>query len=68
MTVSEIDMYRSANLLVKLHVAGAQIEAAMKADAMLDKGDLDGRAVWLRILAAVNELLDTRPGDGMAMH
>ncbi len=39
----------------------------MHADAMLDKGDLDGQAVWLHILKAVNELLDTGPGDGAAV-
>ena len=38
------------------------------ADAMLEKGDMDGLAVWKRVLAAVNELLDTRPGDGAAAH
>ena len=27
-----------------------------------------GRAVWLRIVKAVGELLDTRPGDGAAVH
>ncbi len=40
----------------------------MKADAMLDKGDLDGRAVWLRILEAVKELQNARPGDGVPIH
>ncbi len=40
----------------------------LKTGAALDKGDLDGQRVWLRILAAVNELLDTRPGDGAAVH
>ena len=39
----------------------------MHADAMLDKGDLDGQAVWLRIVTAVNELLDTRPSEGKAV-
>ena len=52
--VSVLDIYRSANLIVKQHGAEAPIEAAMKADAMLDRGDLDGQRVWLRILAAVN--------------
>jgi hypothetical protein len=28
----------------------------MRADAMLDKGDLEGYAVWKRILRAVGEL------------
>ena len=41
---------------------------ALNADAMLEKGNLYGRAAWLRILAAVNELLDSQPGDGAAVH
>ena len=40
----------------------------MRADAMLEKGNLDGQRVWLRILAAVKELLDTRSGDGAVVH
>ncbi len=40
----------------------------MRADAMLEKGDLDGQRAWLRILAAVKELLDTQPGGGSAVH
>ena len=65
---SGVDIYRCASLLVRQHGAEATIEAAMHADAMLDKGGLDGQRVWLRILAAVNELLDMQPGDGTAMH
>ena len=34
----------------------------MRADAMLEKGDLDGYAVWKRILRAVGELQETVPG------
>ncbi len=33
----------------------------MKADAMLEKGDIDGQAAWLRILRAVKELLLAQP-------
>ncbi len=40
----------------------------MRADAMLDMGDLDGQRVWLRIVKAVNKLLDARSGDGVAVH
>ncbi len=40
----------------------------MRADAKLDKGDLDGAAVWRRIVGAINELLNTRPGDGTPVH
>ncbi len=53
---SDLDIFRSANLLIKQHGQDAPIHAAMRADAMLDKGDLDGAAAWKRILRAVEEL------------
>ncbi len=40
------------------------IEAAMRADAMLDKGDLDGCAVWKRIVRAVEELVRVELTEG----
>ena len=62
--VPDLDIYRSANLLMKHHGQDAPIHAAMRADAMLDKGDLDGYAVWKRILRAVEELQRVEPGPG----
>ncbi len=52
----DIDIYRSAQVLVKRNGQDAPIEAPMRADAMLEAGDLDGYAVWKRILRAVKEL------------
>ncbi len=40
--VPNLDMYRAANILVKQHGQDAPIHAAMRADAMLEAGDLDG--------------------------
>ncbi len=57
-----------ADLTVDQHGQDAPIEAAMRADAMLDKGDLDGCAVWRRILGAVEELQGTVPKPGEAVH
>ncbi len=54
--ISELDIFRSADILVKRYGEGAAIEAAMRADAMLNKGDLDGCAVWKRIARAVEEV------------
>ncbi len=65
--ISDLDIYQSANLLVEQHGTEASIEAAMHADAMLDRGDLDGQWVWLRIRKAMDVLLDTRPGGGAAV-
>ena len=44
------------------------IHAAMRAVATLDKGDLDGYAVWKRILWAVEELQTKAPKSGEAVH
>jgi len=63
---SDLDIYRSAHTLIQQHGEAAAIEAAMKADAMLDKGDLDGYAVWKRILRAVEEMGNTTPGADQA--
>ncbi len=60
--MSNLDIYHSANFLVKHHGEDAPILAAMWADAMLEKGDLDGYAVWRRILQAVEELGRVEPG------
>lgn len=66
--IPDLDIYRSANLLVKRHGDDAPIEAAMRADAMLEAGDLDGYAVWKRILRAVEELKGAKPKPGEAVH
>ena len=66
--IPDLDIYRSANLLVKRHGQDAPIEAAMRADAMLEKGDLDGCDLWKRILRAVEELQGTAPKSGEAVH
>ncbi len=66
--IPDLDIYRSANLLVKQHGKDAPIHATMRADAMLEAGDLGGYAVWKRILRAVEELQGTEPGVGMRVH
>ena len=60
--IPDLDIYRSANLLVKHHGEDAPIHAVMRSDAMLDKGALDGFAVWKRVLRVVEELQRVEPG------
>ena len=64
----EIDIYRSANLLIKQHGDEAAIFAAKQADACLEKGDLDGKVVWLAVIEAIKELQDVSPPEGGAIH
>ncbi len=40
---SDIDIYRTANILIREHGRDAPIQAAMCADAMLERCDLDGQ-------------------------
>jgi len=54
--IPDLDIWRSANLLVKQHGENAPIKAAMRADALLEAGALDGYAVWKQILKAVEVL------------
>ncbi len=65
---SALDIYRAANILVKQRGADAPIHAAMRADALLEAGDLEGVAVWKRILRTVEELEGTAPKPGEAVH
>ena len=51
--MDEIDIYRSATVLMRERGENAVIEAAMRADALFDEGDMDGWAVWIRIIAAI---------------
>ena len=43
--IAEIDIYRSAKLLIDQHGDEASIEAALRADEFLDQGNIDGRRV-----------------------
>jgi hypothetical protein len=60
-TVPDIDIWRSARILVNNHGADATIVAAMRAAERINRGDAEGLAVWKRIMVAVDELLETTP-------
>jgi hypothetical protein len=54
--ISELDIWRAANLLIREHGDDAELEAARRADLMLERGDLDGQLIWKRIRRAIIEL------------
>ena len=58
----------AANLLIKQHGDEAAIHAAMRADKMLDAGDLDGAAMWRRIIRAIEELQRKEPRQDEAVN
>ncbi len=59
-----MDIYRSANELIKQHGDKALVHAAMRADELKETCDMDGRAAWLRIVKAIEELLANRATGG----
>ncbi len=66
--IDDLTVWRAAKLLIDEHGEDAPTRAAMKADALLDEGDLDGSAVWRQILAAIEKLLREEPGVNEWVH
>ncbi len=66
--IPDLDIFRSAQALIKQHGEDAPVHAAMRADAMLEAGDLAGAATWRRILRAVEDLQGMEPKPGEAVH
>ncbi len=66
--ISDLDIYRAANELIEQHGDSAATEAAMRADEHLDRGNIEGKRVWLRIMQAIEELQRERPRDGEVVH
>ncbi|HJU16862.1 MAG TPA: hypothetical protein VJ770_10370 [Stellaceae bacterium] len=54
--ISDLDIWRAANLLIRLHGADAELVAARRADLMLDRGDRDEQLVWMRIMRVIAAL------------
>ncbi len=65
---SDLDIYRSANEIIKQHGEDAPTEAAMRADVLMEAGDMEGRAVWLRIGRAIEELLSEKGPEDEKVH
>lgn len=66
---SDLDIFRSAKLLIRQHGDEAPIFAAMKADRCFENNDFDGKATWLRVIEAIKELLNKEPPrSGTLLH
>jgi hypothetical protein len=54
--ISELDIWRAANLLIRQHGADAALEAARLQALVFDRGDDKGRLVWAQIRRAIQAL------------
>ena len=59
--IPEIDIWRAANLMLQRYGENAEPESAARIDELAADGDLDGAAVWRRIMDAVAQLTNTTP-------
>jgi hypothetical protein len=64
MAISDPDICRAAQQLIKRHGQDAPLAVAQRADELLNENDLDGAAAWKRILHAVEELQRVKPKVG----
>ena len=53
MTVSDLDIFRSANMYLELHGEEAIAKARDMVRAMKESGDNDSADTWLRIIVAI---------------
>ena len=68
MMLSDLDIWRGAQVMVKHYGDSAATEAAMRADEFMDQGILEGQRLWIRIMQAIEEMQRERPRDGEAVH
>ena len=66
--ITDLEIFRAGNTLIKRYGEDAGVEAAMRVDAMLEDGDPEGLAVWKRILRPVEGLQRAKPSSGEVVH
>ena len=59
--IPEIDIWRTATLMLKRYGERALEESAARADELASAGDDNGVAVWRRISEAVGQLVNATP-------
>jgi hypothetical protein len=65
--VDELDIYRTARLMVNQHGPDAPIHVAMRQDQLSASGDIEGANVWKRVLAAIDVLLVNDRGGSQSL-
>lgn len=58
---ADIDIYRAVKLYIDQHGDQAALQAAMRSDALLVAGDMDGAATWRKIIKALEVMQATDP-------
>jgi hypothetical protein len=62
-TLSDWELWACARQQIVQHGDDAVVQAAMRSDALLAEGDLDGHRVWLAIVGCIHGLSSVTPDD-----
>jgi hypothetical protein len=68
MPISEIDIWRTAKILIDAHGESASLEAAQQADWAIQDGNPKAESVWMRVLKAVETLQRHEHAVGQSVH
>jgi hypothetical protein len=63
LTASQLDIYRTANVLLKQYGDEAFLIAMKRANVLADQDDIEGAAAWLGVMRAIRAL--TSAPDGL---
>jgi len=63
--ISDLDIWRCAQLMINNHGDEAALEAAATADEWLAKGNIEAQRMWMRIAKAIDELRTVKPGEAV---
>ncbi len=54
-SISDRELWACAQKVIDMHRTDAELHAAMRADELLEAGDLDGQRVWMAILERIEQ-------------
>lgn len=58
-TLSDKEIWIAANQMIQSHKAEAEVKAQLRAKQMQVVGDMDGRRIWLQVVAVIKMLQNT---------
>jgi hypothetical protein len=67
-TIPDLNVYRSAQQVIRERGNLAAHEAALRAEALMKIGDTLGEATWLRVVEAIRVLQDRENPRGTVRH
>ncbi len=54
-SITDRELWACAQKMIDMHRTDAELQAAMRADELLEAGDFDGQRVWMAILKRIEQ-------------